>query len=132
MSTYLNWWLPFRWLSHLKACVRFIERYEALLDTLDSLIQDTKEPELTGLRISMTTPSIVMTVLVLADILKPVNFLSLYLQHDVGTFTELPARVHKCQDDLRIITASYEAGTYQDLEFGYLLFWSRDCVNFIL
>jgi hypothetical protein len=65
----------------------------------------------------MTSSGIEMTALVLADILKPVNFLSLYLQHDVGTLTELPAQVHTCQDDLRQITASYEAGTYQ-VQFG--------------
>jgi hypothetical protein len=56
----------------------FFGSFEAKLDTLDALIEETKEPELTGIRISMTQPGVILTVLVLVDILKPVNFLSLY------------------------------------------------------
>jgi hypothetical protein len=105
-------------LSHLRASVRFVGRFEAILDTLDSLIEETKEPELTGIRISMTQPGVILTVLVLVDILKPVNFLSLYLQEDCGTFTELPARVTKCRNELQEVVNKYESCNYQELEFG--------------
>ena len=37
-----------RWLSHLKACGRVTERYRSILDVLDSLYNERKDPELFG------------------------------------------------------------------------------------
>ncbi|XP_052260782.1 E3 SUMO-protein ligase KIAA1586-like isoform X2 [Dreissena polymorpha] len=107
-----------RWLSHLRACVRFISRYEQLLDTFDALIEDSREPEVQGIRHSATNRGVIAMILVLADVLKPVNYLSLYLQQDCGTFTELPARVKKCTDDLHDIVHNYQNMTLMGLEFG--------------
>ncbi|XP_052245734.1 uncharacterized protein LOC127854716 [Dreissena polymorpha] len=44
-----------RWLSHGNACVRFIDRYEACLDALAAIYDAKKEPEVYGLRLSVTT-----------------------------------------------------------------------------
>ena len=39
-----------RWLSHGMACTRFIDRYQSCLDTLDTIYDERKEPEVLGLR----------------------------------------------------------------------------------
>ena len=106
-----------RWLSHLKACVRFIKRFEELLDTFDAIIDESRDPEVQGIRLSATRKDVIAMILVLADVLKPVNYLSLYLQQDCGTFTALPARVKKCTDDLHEIVDNYQNMNLTGLEF---------------
>ncbi|XP_033759481.1 uncharacterized protein LOC117341727 [Pecten maximus] len=72
-----------RWLSHWKACIRFIDRYEPILDALDALdaiYEARKEPEVAGLRMCVTQKKLVGMICGLCDILKPLNTLSLYLQ----------------------------------------------------
>lgn len=108
-----------RWLSHLRAVVRFVERYEVILDTMDTLITETKDPEIVGIRSKVTNTQYVFTILLLADILKPVNMLSLYLQSDIGYFTNLPDRVKACVHDIHEIIRQYQQGDMQDLEFRY-------------
>lgn len=102
--------------------MRFIKRYEELLDTFDAIIQDSRDPEVQGIRHCATQKDVIAMILVLADVLKPVNYLSLYLQQDCGTFTELPARVKKCTDDLHEIVHSYQTMNLIGLEFRYYMY----------
>lgn len=69
-----------RWLSHGKACVRFVDRYTQILDTLDAIYTKKKEPEVFGLRIAVTKKENMAMILLLCDVLKIVNILSMYLQ----------------------------------------------------
>ncbi|CAC5383686.1 unnamed protein product [Mytilus coruscus] len=69
-----------RCLSHLHACNRLIERYDSIIDTLDTLYDDLKEPEILGLRQIIMRKNMIGMALILCDILKPVNVLNLYLQ----------------------------------------------------
>lgn len=87
------------------------------MDSLDSIVESKKEPELRGIRDSMVRTDIAATALVLADILKPVNFLSLYLQEDCGTFTQLPTHVKSCTDDLEAIIQQYQQHNYEGLQY---------------
>lgn len=45
-----------------------------------------------------TRHDVIAMILVLTNVLNPVNYLSLYLQQDCETFTELPAGVKNCTD----------------------------------
>ena len=107
-----------RWLSHLHASVRFIDRYEALLDTLDSLYAESKQPEVFGIRHFTTRRDVVAMILLLCDVLRPVNFLSLYLQEDQVNFTHLDSRVKQTLDDLHQLVAKYQAANYADTDFS--------------
>lgn len=71
---------------------------------------------------------IVFTILLLTDVLKPVNMLSLYLQGDIGFFTNLEIRVKVCVDELHQIIQNYQQGDLQELEFRY----SVTILNFLL
>jgi hypothetical protein len=84
---------------------------------MDSLIESTHEPEMRGIRSSMTRKQNVAMILVLTDVLKPINYLSLYLQEDCGVVSELPTRVKQCRDDLEAIIQQYRQGNYEGLEF---------------
>lgn len=99
--------------------MRFTARYEQLLDTMDSLIEDSHDPELQGIRTSMTKKDLVAMILVLSDILKPVNMLSLYLQGDCGVFADLPAKVQGCREHLEDVIQRYQQGNLEDLEYRY-------------
>ncbi|XP_045197256.2 uncharacterized protein LOC123551985 [Mercenaria mercenaria] len=107
-----------RWLSHLRACVSFISRYESLLYTLDTIFTETREPEIAGIRAKAADRKTVLTILLLSDVLKPVNHLSLYLQSDIGYFSSLTERVKACINELHGLIEQYEQGQFDDdLEF---------------
>ena len=106
-----------RWISHLHASVRFIERYESLLDALDNLYAEFKQPEVFGIRHFVVRRDIVALILLLCDVLRPVNFLSLYLQEDQVNFTHLDTRVKQTLDDLHQLIAKYQSGNYAESDF---------------
>ncbi|WAR25626.1 hypothetical protein MAR_011330 [Mya arenaria] len=90
-----------RWLYHLHAWWRFISRFETLLDTLDAITESTHEPDVQGMRNCMMQKDNISTIVVLADILKP-----------------LPVRVKSCTDELHSILQQYEQGNYDYLEYS--------------
>ncbi|KAL5008565.1 hypothetical protein ScPMuIL_014146 [Solemya velum] len=97
-----------RWLSHLQACSRFVNRYECILDTLDGIYEEKRDPEVMGIRGNTTNKMIVATILLLCDILKPVNMLSLYLQESNIRFTSLPNHVKLTTDLLHGLIETYQ------------------------
>ncbi|KAH3865862.1 hypothetical protein DPMN_028906 [Dreissena polymorpha] len=111
-----------RWLSHLQAAARFVSRYVCILDTLDSLFAEKRDPEIQGIRACITEKRTVATILLLCDILKPVNMLSLYLQEATVNFSELPAHVSNTTGHLSSLIELYTtfAGNLEnsDTEFA--------------
>lgn len=79
-----------------------------ILDTLDAIYADKKEPEIYGLRLILTNKTVVATILLLCDILKPLNLLSLYLQAENINFTSLPQHVRATEDSLTGLVEIYE------------------------
>ena len=62
---------------HLSACLRLMVRFESLLDTMDALVHDSHVAEILRIRYHKMRQEFVGTVLVLSDMLRPVNYLSL-------------------------------------------------------
>ena len=106
-----------RWLSHLRACSHVVERYECLLDCLDSLYDESKEPTVYGVRHCLTKTNTVCMIVLLCDVLKPVNLLSLYLQEDHVNYTNLDLRVNTTVNDMRQLITKYERADFADTEF---------------
>jgi hypothetical protein len=69
-----------RWLSHGEASNTVIERFHPLIDSLDEIINLTRDPTLTGLRTQLLNPDNVLFLLLLSDILTHVNRFSKFLQ----------------------------------------------------
>lgn len=97
-----------RWLSHGKASIRLIEKYQPVLDTLDALYDERHEPEIFGLRCSLTDKSVIAMILVLCDVLKPVNILSLYLQSPTICFSKVETQVKVTINELEGLIALYQ------------------------
>ena len=66
-----------RWLSHGMACIGFIDRYQAVVNTLDSIFDERKEAEVFGLRTMVMQKNTVAMILLLCDVLRPINVLSM-------------------------------------------------------
>lgn len=85
----LVWAATTWWLSHGKAWVRFSTRYVQILDALDEIYDLKKEPEVLGLRMILAQTDVVAMILLLCDLLRSLNFLSLYLQDPHIRFTSV-------------------------------------------
>ena len=108
-----------RWLSHGKATVRFIDRYGAILDTLDELYDEKREPEVHGLRATITKQNTVMMILLLCDVLKPVNVLSESLQKADINFMDVDSKVKATINELEEIEAKIQnRNAHVDLYFS--------------
>ncbi|XP_052765083.1 uncharacterized protein LOC128206563 [Mya arenaria] len=106
-----------RWLSHFKACESFISRYESILNTLDALDKERADAEVRGICDRATSQKLVYIILLLNDLLKPVEVLNLYLQSDKGFFTNLNETVQACTESLGMLITAYRSGMYDGLEF---------------
>ncbi|XP_078327996.1 zinc finger MYM-type protein 1-like [Crassostrea virginica] len=106
-----------RWLSHLHASARFVSRYTCILDTLDAIYDEKKDPEILGIRFNVTKKPLLAGIVLLCDILKPVNMLSLYLQEQDINFTTLPMHVKETTDILHELIGKYQENQLDETEF---------------
>lgn len=95
----------------------FFFRYNCILDTLDAIYDDRKDPEVYGIRVSATNKSLLAGTVLLCDILRPVNMLSLYLQQEDINFTTLPIRVKETTDLLHQLIEKYNRNQLDDTEY---------------
>lgn len=86
-----------------------------ILDSLDTIYKEKREPEVYGIRSAVTNKKVVATILLLTDILKPIDMLSLYLQEEHINFTSLPERVQRTIDTLTSLVEVYKENL-DDLE----------------
>lgn len=94
-----------RWLSHGLACERVINRYQQLVETLDSLFVDKREPELKGLREQLLNEKVLLCILFLSDFLKIINKLSLWLQSSSILFCSVKDKVSNICKEIDDLTA---------------------------
>ena len=97
-----------RWLTHGESCIRVIVRFEPLLDALDSIFMERGDTEAKGVRDQLLQPEVICMLLLLAEVLSPINFFSKYLQTstllygDVGAkLDQLLQRLHLIKDSLK-------------------------------
>lgn len=118
-----------RWLSHGRACERVSSRYLQLIETLDSLFSETKEPELRGIREQLLNPEIVLTILFLADFLEKVDILNLWLQSPDVSFSSIQMQITRLIDCLEEYCNKLEEGKYFKKSVEYLAL-SKECTKF--
>ena len=71
---------PTCWLSHGDALQRLVSRFEPLVNCLDTLITDSRAPDVKGVWDKLLEPNTILILLLLADVLVHVNQFSQYLQ----------------------------------------------------
>ena len=90
-----------RWLSHGKAVQRVLDRYEALVASLDAIYLRKQEPAVRGLRDELIQPNVIATMCFLADVLQSTNTLQRILQRARLNFLQIPIEVNKLLNTLR-------------------------------
>jgi hypothetical protein len=77
----------------------------------------TKGIQRYGIRASATNKTSLAGIVLLCDILKPVNMLSLYLQQEDINFTTLPMRMKETTDLLHDLIDRYQQNQLGDTEY---------------
>ena len=97
-----------RWLTHDKSCIQVIVRFKRLLDALDSIFMERGDAEAKAVRDQLLQPQIICMLLLLSEVLSPINIFSRYLQTspllycDVGSKLDwLLQRLHLIKDFLK-------------------------------
>lgn len=89
-----------RWLSHWTACTRLSDRFVQVLDVLDDIYNERKDPEIYGIRAGILQKPVIAMILLLCDVLRPMHILSQYLQGTGVNFSRLPFQVKQTTDQL--------------------------------
>ena len=63
-----------------EACVRVISHYEPLINTLDTIFVEKGDAEAEDIREQLLEPNIICMLLLLAEVLAPINNFSKFLQ----------------------------------------------------
>ena len=58
-----------RWLTHGETCNRIISRFEPLIDALETIFTERKDPESKGVRDLWLRKEMILTMLLLAEVL---------------------------------------------------------------
>lgn len=97
-----------RWLTHGEACWRIISRFEPLIDALDSIYAAKKCPDVKGVRDAILLPDNICMLLLVAEVLLPVNYFSKFLQTRSLNYASVKSklqrvleRLEKIQDGLK-------------------------------
>ena len=95
-----------RWLTHGESCIRVIVRFEPLLDALDSIFMERGDAEAKGVRDQLLQPEIICMLLLLAEVLSPINIFSKYLQTSTLLYCDVGAKLDRLVQRLYLIKDS--------------------------
>ena len=62
-----------RWLTHGETSARVIRRFKQVIDTLDTLTTEKRDKDAKGIRDQMLSPMSILMLLLLAEVLVPIN-----------------------------------------------------------
>ena len=65
---------------HGETSIRVTNRFKLLVAALDALFKDKKDPEAKGIRDILLNPQIILMLLLLAEVLVPINNFRKFLQ----------------------------------------------------
>ena len=97
-----------RWLTHGEATFRVISRFEPILDALDTKVYEKGDTEAKGVRDQLLEPSITLFLLLLAEVLAPINIPSKYLQTSNLVYLSITLKLSKLLSLLNEIKESLQ------------------------
>ena len=89
-----------RWLSHGAATPRIISRLSPLVDAPDTIYFEKHDAEVKGVRYLLLRPSVILFLLLLADVLVHVNRFSRFLQSRSLVYTTIPRKLSQLTSNL--------------------------------
>ena len=93
-----------RWLTHGEATFRVISRFEPILGALDTIVYEKGDAEAKGVR----EPSITLFLLLLVEVLAPVNISTKYLQTSNLVYLSITSKLNKLLSRLNEIKESLQ------------------------
>ena len=87
-------------MSHGAASVFIINRFESIINSLDEIIHNKNDSELMGIRAQLLEPSNILFLLLLVDVLQPVNRFSMFLQTRNLVFNSANAKLNQLMESL--------------------------------
>ena len=94
-----------RWLTHGESCIRVLPRLHPLIDALDVIFFERGDAEAQGVRDQLLEPNLLL-LLLLAELLNPINILSKCLQTSTLVHASITAKVNHLIEKLHIVKDS--------------------------
>ena len=111
-----------RWLTHGESTSHIISRFEPILDALDTIVYEKGDAEAKAVRDQLLEPSITLFLLLLAEVLAPVNIFSKYLQTSNLVYLSVTSKLSELFSHLNEIKESLQ--NHDSLDFT-LKFFSK-------
>ena len=96
-----------RWLTHGETSIRVISRFKPLIQALDAIFLERKDPDAKGIRDQLLSPPLILMLLLLAEVLLPINHFCKFLQTRnlnyclvMGKFKRLIAKLGQIKNEL--------------------------------
>ena len=80
---------PTIWLSHGETTKRLISQFQPLIDSLDIMIMKHRKLETIGIRDELLKPRTILMLLIVADVLVPINRFSMFLQKKTLLYADI-------------------------------------------
>ena len=94
-----------RWLTYGESCIRINSRFHPLIDVLDVIFLERGDAEAKGVRDGLLEPNLLL-LLLLAEVLSPINILSKYLKTSTIVYASISAKVNHLTEKMHIIKDS--------------------------
>ena len=104
-----------RWLTHGQASKRELDRFEEILTTLDSICEDTFEPELRCYRADMMEHVNMFTFCLVTNILGIINFFSLVLQKQERKFADIKVIMESTAKTLESLSSAMSSEQFENI-----------------
>ena len=97
-----------RWLTHGEACWRIISRFEPLVDVLDAIYNEKRCPDMKGVRNALLQPQNIFMLLLVAELLAPINYFSNFLQTTSLNYSSIKNKLGSVIERLKLIQEGLE------------------------
>ena len=92
-----------RCLTHGEAWSRIISRFEPLVDALDAIYNEKRRPDVKGVRDTLLQPQIICMLLLVAELLVPINYFSKFLQTRNLNYSSIKNKLGSVTERLKLI-----------------------------
>ena len=115
-------------LMHGEACWRIISWFEPLVDALDAIYNEKRYPDVKGVRDALLQPQNICVLLLVAELLVPINYFSKFLQAKSLNYSSIKKKLGSVIERLKLIQEGLEDYDAIDSSFVH----SHKVVKFLI
>ena len=97
-----------RWFTHGEVCWRIMSRFEPLVDALDAIYNEKRCPDVKGVRDALLQPQNICMLLLVAELLVPINYFSKFLQTRSLNYSSIKNKLGSVIERLKLIQEGLE------------------------